>query len=56
MRVHMTRKASVVFYHNSCRKLKDFSRLHAVIYTAKVVVSPKWYKIETPFILAGSVT
>jgi len=28
-------------------KLKDFSRLHAVIHAVNVVLSQKWCKIET---------
>ena len=41
---------SVVFNRNLFSKMKDFSRLgplQAVTYTAKVVVSKKWCKIDT---------
>jgi len=48
--VYMNWKISVVFNRNCFPKMKHFSRLgflQAVTYTAKVVVSKKWCKIDT---------
>jgi len=40
-------KVSMVFTRNCFPKMKDFSRLQAVMYTVKVVVSKKWREIDT---------
>jgi len=43
----MTRKASVAFNINFFVENYRLSRLPSVTYTVKVVVSQKWYKIDT---------
>jgi len=39
-------KVSTVFNRNCFPKMTDFSRLQAVTYTVKVVVSKKWREID----------
>ena len=43
---YITQKASVTFNADFLSKMKDFSRLEAVTYTVKVVVSQKLCKVD----------
>jgi len=47
MCVHILAKACVAFNPSCLSKIKDFSRLQAVTYTVKVVVSQTWCKTDT---------